>query len=206
MTQKPPFICLYLENISDIQNVIEKAKKAGYNRIICDIKCPQLSMHENRQSNDRTNVFTRSDLLLSAEQWRTNSILKIGDCKDCDSKDTFVWKQSNQTVKQEIEYAKHLDELACIIVPLKSDESSNLARQLVQQFNRSGCVLAEISIVDKSFFTQNYINNNQLIELSTASTVVWQRFNQFRCSIDFNQHFKVRREYFFALSFTKNLK
>lgn len=190
MSQTQPFICLYPENVSDIQKAIDMAKRATYNRVIVRITCPQLSMRGNVRNGEKRMDFARSELLLSAEQWRKNTILKVGDGGDCESRDKFVWKRSNQNVKQEIEWAKHLDELACVIVTL-NHQSTNLARQIVDSFDRSGCVLVEIPIVDNSFFTQRYNRSRETIELTAASTDVWRRWNQFRLTVDFNAHFKV---------------
>lgn len=191
MSQTQPLICLYAENVSDIQKAIDMGKKASYGRVVSRITCQQLSMRERGTLGDKRNVFTRSELLLNAKQWRQNIIMKVGEFNDCDSRDKFVWKQSNQSMKQEVDWARHLDELACVMVTLNSDQSTNLARQLLNCFDTSGCVLAEIPIVDKSFFKQNYTRSREIIELSTASADVWHRWNNFRLTVDFNSHFKV---------------
>lgn len=190
MFRAEPLICLYIDHVPDIQEAIQVGKKATYDRIVTRIISPQAAQRGNDKNGNENNAFTRSDLLLSGEQWRKNTILKMSEFGDCESRNKNVQKQSLRNLKEEIDWAKHLDSIACVIVTLNSDESFNMARQLLDKFDQSGCVLAEMTIIDKSFFTQSY-GRNKMINKSQASTMVWQRWNRFRFSIDFNRHFKV---------------
>lgn len=189
---RSPLICLYLDNVPDIQKAINVGKKAFYDRIVSRISSPQAGQRGNDKSKNKNDAFTRSDLLLSGEQWRRDTILKVNETGDCESQSKTVQKQSIRNLKEEIDFAKHLDSIACVIVTLNNNDSFNMARQLLDKFEHSGCVLAEMTIIDKSYFTQNYdCNLNKKINKSQASTMVWQRWNTFRQSIDFNRHFKV---------------
>lgn len=167
------------------------AKRASYTRIIARITSVQLGQRNSRPNANKRNLFTRSDLLLNGEQWRRNIILKVSEVGECDSKNGNVRKQSIKNLKQEIDWAKHVDTISCVLVTLKDEDSCNLARQLLDNFDHSGCVLAEIPITDKSFFTEKYTRNCKPVEMSMASTNIWQRWNKFRLSIEFNKHFKV---------------
>lgn len=180
-----------MDNVPDIQRAIDMGKKATYNRIVSRISTPQIGQRGYDNNGNENKPFTRSDLLLSGDQWRNNTVLKIGEFGDCESQNKNVQKQSLRNLKEEIDWAKHLDSIACVTVTLNNHESFNMARQMMENFAEAGCVLAEMTIVDKSFFAQDYGNNNNVISLSQASTMVWQRWNTFRLSIDFNKHFKV---------------
>lgn len=188
-----PLVCLYPEDVPDLQKVIKIAKQSSYNRVITRISNPALHQRDSGRHGDQRYVFTRSDLLLTGEQWLDNTILKIGEMSDCDSLNEFIRKQSNQNLKEEIDWAKHLNSVACVMVTLNNDESVNLGRQLIDNFSESGCVLAEIPIIDKTFLTQNYKKNGATIDLSVASENVWRRWNQFRLIVDFSMNFKVKR-------------
>lgn len=191
MFQNETSISLYLDNVADIEKAIEIAKAANYNRLVTRITNPQLNQRTDviGKSNQ---VFTRSDLLLGADQWRHDTILKVGEFGDCDSRDPNLQKASERNLKQELEWAKHLDSIAHLIVPLNSDDTCNLARNLLASFDQNGSVLVETPIVDKSFFKQNYAKqHNQRIELSVASTTIWRRWNKFRLAIEFNRNFMV---------------
>lgn len=189
MALNEPKICLYFDDVANIQTTIEIGKKASYNRIISRITSPKLSHRDGNSIKNQ--VLTRSDLLLSAEQWRNNTVLKVSEFGDCDSRNKTVQKQSQQNLKDEIDWAIHLDSIACIIITLCNDESFNLARQMLDNFDQTGCVLTEMSIIDKSFFTQNYSPKRNAVGKSMASAMVWRRWNKFRLATEFNRHFKV---------------
>lgn len=195
MSRATPLICLYIDSVPDIQQAIESARKVSYDRIISRLTCPQLAHRVGNKDKNKIEAFTRSDLLLSGEQWRQNTILKVGEIGDCDSSNKHVRKSAIQKLKQEISWAKHLDSIACIVVVLNSDESFNVARQLLEKFDQTGCVLTEVPIIDKSYFTQNYCKNRRdanMIELkSVASATVWKRWNRFRLSTEFSGRIKV---------------
>lgn len=104
-----PLICLYLDNVPDIQKAIDVGTKATYDRIVSRITTPQLGQRGNDKNGNNNKRFTRSDLLLSGEEWRRNTILKVGESGDCESRSKHVQKQSIRNLKEEIEWAKHLD-------------------------------------------------------------------------------------------------
>lgn len=189
---KPPAICLYPESVSDLQKTMKIGKTARYNRIVVPITNQPLSQSEHF---DHRIAFTRSDLLLDATTWSENTILKVSDFNDqCDNENEKIWKKSVQNLKLEIDWAKHQNsDTAIVMVSLKSDESTNMARQLLNRFDTFGLVLAEMPMVDKSYFTQKYTQTeaNTKMELSTASANIWHRWNKFRFIVDFNAQFKV---------------
>lgn len=191
MSQSELSVSLYMDNVSNIQKAIEVGKKAHYDRVVSQLISPQLSQRcDNIGSSNK--LFTRSDLLLNPSDWRHDTILKVGECGDCDSSNTRVQKQSERNLKQEIEWAKHLDSIAHLIVRLNNDESVNLARQLLAGFELCGSVLIETPIVDPTYFQQKYSQQqNQRIELSAACALVWKRWSKFQMALAFNDHFKV---------------
>ncbi|XP_055309339.1 protein arginine N-methyltransferase 5-like isoform X2 [Sitodiplosis mosellana] len=194
MFRSEPLICLYLDNVPDIQKAINMGKKTTYDRIVLRVATPQSGQRGNDKNGNKIKPFTRSDLLLSGEEWRRNTILKVGEFGDCESRCKHVQKQSIRNLNEEINWAKHLDSIVCVTITLYNDESFNMARQLLEKFDQGGCVLAEMTIVDKSFFTQNYSKDEKTIKQSQASTMVWQRWNKFRLSIDFDKYFKIALE------------
>lgn len=189
---KAPAICLYPETVSDLQNTVRIGKKARYNRVVVPITNQPLSQSEHF---DHRIAFTRSDLLLDATTWSENTILKVSDFNDqCDNGNEKIWKKSVENLKLEIDWAKHQNsDIAIVMVSLKSDESTNMARQLLNRFDTFGLVLAEMPMVDKSYFSQKYTQTGQStkMDLATASANIWNRWNQFRIIVDFNAQFKV---------------
>lgn len=188
---KPPVICLYPECVSNLQKTVEIGKKARYQRVVVPITNPPLSQSE---PFDHRTAFTRSDLLLDATTWSQNTILKISDFNDqCDNDNEAIRKKAIQNLKLEIDWAKHQNsDTAIVLVSLKSDQSTNMARQLLNRFDTFGLVLAEMPLVDKSYFTQKYTKQTEnKTNMELASTKIWDRWNRFRFTVDFNAQFKV---------------
>lgn len=185
---RPPSLCLYPDFVSDIQKTLKIGKEASYNRVVV----PITNREHEKDGDDRRKAFTRSDLLLDADAWRENTILKMSEFNECDSCDEKISKKSIQNLKLEIDWAKHQNsENAIVLVSLKTDPCANLARQFLNKFEQIGLVMAEMPMVDKSYFTQMYAKASEQIALSTASANIWHRWNQFRFTVDFNPQFKV---------------
>lgn len=198
---RPPTISLYPEFVSDIQKTIKIGKQGSYWRVVVPITNLSLSQREHGQYGDSRNTFTRSDLLLDANSWNENTILKISEFNDCDSCNETILTKSVQNLKLEIDWAKHQNtEQAIVLVSLKTDQCANLARAFLNKFDKFGLVLAEMPLIDKSYFTQMYTKTDEKIELTTASANMWHRWNQFRYTVDFNQQFKVICFIFVCLS------
>lgn len=193
---RPTAICLYPEFVSDIQKTMKIGKDASYHRVVV----PITNSEYGQNGGDQRNAFTRSDLLLDADLWRENTILKISEFNECDSCDETISKKSIRNLKLEIDWAKHQSsEQAIVLVSLKTDQCANMARQFLNKFDRYGLVLAEMPMIDKSYFTQMYTKTGDKIKLSTASANIWHRWNQFRFTVDFNPQFKVSCVFCFVL-------
>lgn len=191
---------MYPESVSDIQKTMKIGKTARYHRIVVPITNQPLSQSD---PGIQRNAFTRSDLLLDAATWKDNTILKISEFHDCDNENEMIRKKSAQKLKREINWAKHqCSDHAIVLVSLKNDQSANLAREFLNRFDTYGLVLAEMPMVDKSYFTQMYgkTTTEDKIKLTTASANIWHRWNQFRFFVDFNAQFKVIF-FFFILYF-----
>lgn len=168
---------------------INIGKRARYSRIVVPITNQPISQSE--QCNHR-NAFARSDLLLDATTWSECTILKVSEVHDCDNRNEKIWKKSIQNLKLEVDWGKHQNsDRAIVLVSLKSDQCANMARELLNKFDTFGLVLAEMPMVDESYFTQRYTNTDDEMKLSTASANIWHRWNQFRFTVDFNAQFKV---------------
>lgn len=120
MSRIDPVVCLYIENVSDLQAAMDMAKQMSYTRIITRVtQNPQSGQREIKSKGDKFTAFTRSDLLLSGEQWRRNVVCRVGEASECESQNKTVQKLSILNLKQEIDWVKHLDSIACLLVPLK---------------------------------------------------------------------------------------
>lgn len=79
------------------------------------------------KAKDRSGAFTRSDLVLSSQDWNTLFVGKISLTIDPDSVAFSVSKNSEKALEQELNYAAHLG-LPAILISIKSPKCVNLAR------------------------------------------------------------------------------
>lgn len=192
-----PEISLYLDDLPDLLDVMEIGVKSSYNRVVVKIINPQMNQRNEKNKN---NIFTRSDLLLNGDQWRHNTIMKVGESGVYSLNDENILRQAQRHFKEEIEYATHLDTMANVLIPLDWDRSGILIRQLMQSFKYCGFVLVESSLIDKSFFRQQYSKQNDTIEKSAATTLTWKQWNRFQFVSSFKRNFKVNLAYFKVIS------
>lgn len=185
-----PTICLYVENVTDVSKMLKLAEKGSYNRIILSL-CNRMFGERsfNRGEHKR---FTRSDLLLTSSEWRNRAIFRTSDVIQCDSNNQDVRLQNETQLKQEIDFAKHLNYTANILVPLEMESNVNMANMLLKSIGDSN-IIAQLSIVDKECLRQ--YRKKKTIDATdslNAATKVWKRWNEFRMIADFNIKFKVK--------------
>lgn len=186
-----PTVCLYVENVTDISKMLKLAEKGSYDRIIlslCNRMFGERSFNGVQSEHKR---FTRSDLLLTSSEWRNRAIFRTSDVIQCDSNNQDVRLQNEMQLKQEINFAKHLNYTANILVPLDMESNVNMANILLKSIGDSN-IIALLSIVDKGCLRQ-YRNKKTIdaVDSSNAATKVWKRWNEFRMIADFNIKFKV---------------
>lgn len=83
--------------------------------------------------NKADSKFTYGDLLLTADQWNTKTILMLSELIDCDSLDPVVRKNSEEIVRRDISWAEHLQYGGYTMVKLRRAKNLNLARVMTQQ-------------------------------------------------------------------------
>lgn len=127
------FVCLYHEFVADINEGIIDCNRNGYDVIVMPI-VSQLFYREFEDTaiSLRHLPFSRSELILTANQWIHLVIAKINDNIDCDSDDETVRKHSEKTIMQEISFAEHLLQQGFILYKLKTIKCVNLARMISQ--------------------------------------------------------------------------
>lgn len=129
-----PKIYFYQDSISDYSELHKVLKlydkKSGYDKVVTSIVNP-LRPREftDKAIKVRHQQFTRSDLILTSNEWYSRFIFKITESIDCDSQDDSVRIRSEQTLAQELSLAEHYN-TGNILVKLKSGNNVNLARLL----------------------------------------------------------------------------
>lgn len=120
-------ICLYQEHTTNLVETIKTITKFNYDMIITPIVNPLF--YRNFLNETQHINYTRSDLILSYNDWVRQVIPKIDNSVDCDSKDDHIRWHSESTLHQEMAFANHLSDTGYSLIRLNYRESfANLAR------------------------------------------------------------------------------
>ncbi|XP_014261585.1 protein arginine N-methyltransferase 5 [Cimex lectularius] len=118
---------------TDIRTSLNFASENGYSFISLPIAHPRYKRDLSKGRADPAYLaFTRSDLLLSCQDWNYMVIGKISDYIDVDSSCEEVRKESEEIFLQEFMYALHLG-LPAVTLTLDSQPKPNLARLIYNQ-------------------------------------------------------------------------
>lgn len=130
------FVGLYPPIVSDLRATVDALTATGYDAIVTAIVNPQYTRCFNHRTlQQRHTVFSRSDLVLEANEWHQRIIAKITDTIDCDSADPAFRRHSEKMLLQEMSLADHLSNRS-VLIRLHSARSVNLARHVVRQVKR----------------------------------------------------------------------
>lgn len=174
-------ICLYRNHVIDLNKLLEFAKN-----IYCDcVICPVSHQHfyretENIESVENNHVnFPRSDLQCLGSEWLEKVFMKLNDEIDCDSKDEFIRKHSERILLRELQWTNYLSNRGCIVLKLKFQESTNLARTLLSQLTYDRRVLVQLPLINPIEESHAFRQNpNNEYESS------WNYWNRFRLICD----------------------
>lgn len=194
MNCRDTLVCLLHEHVTNLREAIKIAEKASYNMVIGPVTHPQFyrEFQESRPMVNHHKIFTRSDLLLSADDWMMKYIMHLSPSIDCDSSDAVVRANSEKILHQELAWSKHLAQNGCFVVRLRHGaQSVNLARNLNGRLEQLGCLLVQLPWT-------NIRNERNQFRAKKSRAVVddeewdpWCDWNRFRLHCDFNKRVKV---------------
>jgi len=177
--------------IPDLNSDLEESLKAGFDFICAPIVNPRLKREFiEGGAVTRPGPLTRSDLLLSSNDWSTLVVSKLSPWINLDSTVDAVRKNSEKAFKQELMYAMHLNSPAVHIV-LRSLNCVNLARcineHILQGFTHLFWVQvplkSQVEDIDNITETSvDLVDNNQ-----NYSSDSWQWWNRLRTLCDSNK-------------------
>ena len=123
------FVALYYPYPNDLVRVFEDSKINCYDGIVIPIVNPLYYREfENDAIQSEHFAFSRSDLILTSEEWLYRTIALLTDSIDCDSEDEIIRRHSEVTLKQEMSFAEHLIQGGHMMLKLKSMKNTNLAQ------------------------------------------------------------------------------
>ncbi|KAG8180355.1 hypothetical protein JTE90_016386 [Oedothorax gibbosus] len=119
---------LQYHSVNDIYDALKNASQDGYAFIVSPIVHPR---HRREflsgKARNRRGAFTRSDLVLSTQDWNTSIVGKTSSWLNLDSPIESVRRNSEAALEQELNYVAHLN-LAAVLVEPRSANCTNLAR------------------------------------------------------------------------------
>lgn len=119
---------LYQPLVNDLRSAIQALPADGYDFVVTPIAHPQFKRNFTDAALQQAHMaFSRSDLILEANEWHQRVIARVSDYIDCDSPDEAFRKQSERTLLQELSFAEHLQN-GFVMMRLHSERSVNLAR------------------------------------------------------------------------------
>lgn len=185
---------LYEFHVPNIHKTIDYIETASYDCAIVEITSPGLV---NRYVKDKKShrKFTRCDLMLDSTNWYANIIFKLPTEINCDSIDDYHMKHSRDILQQELSWSLHLRSQTCVLMTLPDNEISNLSRELLlTTIDRNGTIIIELPIVGREAFTIANKHSDEKINITTAITAIWKRWNTFNMSVGFHKNFKLALE------------
>lgn len=133
-------IGLYPPIVSDLRSTIDALADNGYDLVVTPIVNPQATRSfTDAALRERHTVFSRSDLILDANEWHQKTIARLTDSIDCDSPDGAFRRHSVQVLQQEMSFSEHLSN-GSMLIRLRSGRSVNLARTMPRHIKSMGLV------------------------------------------------------------------
>uniref|UniRef100_A0A1B0GBX7 Protein arginine N-methyltransferase n=1 Tax=Glossina morsitans morsitans TaxID=37546 RepID=A0A1B0GBX7_GLOMM len=182
-----PYLCLMQEGNANLPRLIERANLNGFNVIAAPLNAMEIPLEFQKEPmNKADSKFTYGDLLLTADQWNTKTILMLSELIDCDSLDPVVRKNSEEIVRRDISWAEHLQYAGYTMVKLRRAKNLNLARVLLVQVPLYNATAAHA-------VWRRDLSEEEVLDLEQQDT--WQWWNRFRLAADFNSKMKVVLEF-----------
>lgn len=113
---------------SDLQACLTEALRSNYSFIISPVVHPRFRRPFTCAA--KVGGFTRSDMILSPQDWTSRMVAKVSPYLNPDSPSPVVRQRHQDCLSEELSYCKGLG-VPAIMIPLHNSENNNLAR-LVQ--------------------------------------------------------------------------
>lgn len=130
----------------DLQSCLTEAMRCSYSFIVTPVVHPRFRRHHIR-GHGSIGGFTRSDMIMSPQDWATRLVAKISPYLEVDSQSPVVRQWHEDCLVEELSYCRGLC-VPAVMLSLHSRETRNLARilcsflesRLVQKYKRTSRV------------------------------------------------------------------
>ncbi|XP_063539976.1 protein arginine N-methyltransferase 5 [Cydia strobilella] len=119
----------------DLQGSLTEAFHANYSFIVTPVVHPRFRRHHIADGN-RVGGFTRSDMILSPQDWTSRIVGRLSPYLNVDSPNDVVRQRHEDCMNEELSYSKGLG-LPALLVTVHGENSHNLARNLLSYLENS---------------------------------------------------------------------
>lgn len=130
--------------VPDLQACLSEALRCNYSFIVAPIVHPRF---RRPTSAGRVGGFTRSDMVLSPQDWTNRMVGRLSPYLDVDSPSPVVRQRHEDCLNEELSYCRGLG-LPAIMLSLYGTESHNLARILSAYYETRSVSLLIITSKD----------------------------------------------------------
>lgn len=116
----------------DLQGCLTEALQVNYSFIVSPLIHPRFT-RQHSSSSAKVGGFTRSDMILSPQDWTTRVVGRLSQHWDVDVESPVVRQRNEDCLSEELGYCKGLG-LPAILLPLHGIESNNLARIILSYY------------------------------------------------------------------------
>ncbi|XP_063367944.1 protein arginine N-methyltransferase 5 [Cydia amplana] len=119
----------------DLQGSLTEAFHANYSFIVTPVVHPRFRRHHIADGT-RVGGFTRSDMILSPQDWTSRIVGRLSPYLNVDSPNDVVRQRHEDCMNEELSYSKGLG-LPALLVTVHGENSHNLARNLFSYLENS---------------------------------------------------------------------
>lgn len=165
-------------SVPQLNEQLYSATNVGYHFIVIPFVHPRYKRELiSGKAFDRQEPLSRSDLILTSQDWNRLVVGKLSTYLEVDSEVEHVRKTSEAVFLQELEFASHLS-LPAILLPLHPGNNLNLAKILYSKMS-GGCtyqVWIQVPIMTRK-------SGHGCEELESS----WEHWNRLRIHCDFDK-------------------
>lgn len=128
---------------SDLEACLTETLRSYYSFMVCPIVHPRFRRHYVSGAGC-IGGFTRSDMIISPQDWTSRMVVKLSPYLNVDSKSPIVQKRHEDCLNEELNYCRGVG-VPAIMLSLHGRDSQNLAR-ILTTFNATWFVLLLLAV------------------------------------------------------------
>ncbi|CAK1599643.1 unnamed protein product [Parnassius mnemosyne] len=169
----------------DLQACLTEALHCNYSFIVTPVVHPRFR-RPYVSSVSTVGGFTRSDMILSPQDWTSRIVAKISPYICVDSMSPVVRQRHEDCLNEELSYCRGLG-VPAIMLPLRSSNTNNLAR-ILQTYNETShhpsLIWASVPMVSTRIAQRN---NQDVEESEEAWNETWHWWSKFHERLDWDK-------------------